>query len=139
MAEITKSRLKKVDPTEPKDYSNMFRQRRINVPEIEKIKDSLDKPSKPSKPPERGLAPGDRFVVKVKEMGVENTYDNIKYLENKLKDNNLTVSEYRKISDDINPLRMSLLNEQMELEDDKKELEKRIRTYQARSSEDQNK
>ena len=50
-----------------------------------------------------------------------------------------TVSEYRKISDDINQLRISLLNEQMELEDDKKELERRIRTYQARSFEDQNK
>ena len=53
-------------------------------------------------------------------MSVENIYDNIKYLENKLKDNNLTISEYKKISDDIKQLRISLLKEQTELEDDKK-------------------
>ena len=56
-------------------------------------------------------------------MSAENIYDNIKYLENKLKDNNLTISEYKKISDDIKQLRISLLKEQTELEDDKKKLE----------------
>ena len=78
------------------------------------------KPSKPSEPCEQGLAPGDRAAVRVKELTVENIYDDIKFLKNKLKDNNLTVSEYRKISDDMDQLRISLLNEQMELEDDKK-------------------
>ena len=72
-------------------------------------------------------------------MTVENIYDNIKFLENKLKDNNLTVAEYKKISDDIYELRKSLLKGQMELEEDKKDLERRIRTHEAKSFMDQNK
>ena len=64
------------------------------------IKDS-DKPSKRSKPSEQGLAPGDRFIICVKELDIENIYDNIKYLEIKLNNYNLTVAEYKKTSDDI--------------------------------------
>ena len=122
---------------------NPYKRRDFTIRTSPKVFDSTieksSKPSKPSEPREQGLAPGDRAAVRLKELAVENIHDNIKFLENKLKDNNLAVSEYRKISDDINQLRISLLNEQMELEDDKNELERRIRTYQARSFEDQNK
>ena len=153
LAELTKSRLKQVELSEQRDFSNMLRPNCNQLSRTQKTKKSskilsnvintldstiknLNKPSKPSEP---AFGPGDRFSIRVKEMDVENTYDNIKYLENKLKDNNLTISEYKKISDDINQLRIILLKKQMELEDHKKDLEKRIRTSQARSSEDQNK
>ena len=63
-------------------------------------------------------------------------YDNIDYLNNKLKDNNLTPSEYKKISDDIDQIKKNPKKEQ-ELHEAKKDLEKRIRTDQARSFKDQ--
>ena len=104
------------------------------------IKDSTIKDSdKQSKPSESGFGPGDRFAIRVKELDIENIYNNIVYLENKLKDNNLKVPEYKKISDDIDQLRKSLLKKQQELYNDKQDLEKIIRTNQARSFEDQNK
>ena len=158
MAELTKSRLKQVEPLEPTYFSNMFRSNRNQLSRTQKtkksskifdniinsldltIKDSTIKDSdKPSKPSELGFGPGDRFAIRVKELDIENIYNDIKYLENKLKDNNLTVVEYKKTSDDIDQLRKSLLEKQQELYDDKQDLEKRIRTYQARSFEDQNK
>ena len=60
---------------------------------------------------------------------IENTYDNITFLEDKLKNNNLTPSEYKEISDDINNSRIKALNQQVELDDFKK----RIRANEARS------
>ena len=47
---------------------------------------------------------------------IENTYDNIKLLEDKLKNNNLLPSEYKEITDDINNSRIKTLNQQIELD-----------------------
>ena len=66
---------------------------------------------------------------------IENTYDNITFLEDKLKNNNLTPSEYKEISDDINNSRIKALNQQVELDDFKKI----IRANEARSFMDRNK
>ena len=136
------SRLKSVKPYRPTaDLSTIRRPPKVFNSTIEK----LDEPSKPSKPSklskssEPGVGAGHRAAVRVKELTVENIYDNIKFLENKLKDNNLTVAEYKKISDDIYELRKSLLKGQMELEEDKKDLERRIRTHEAKPFMDQNK
>ena len=66
-------------------------------------------------------------------------YDNIDYLNNKLKDDNLTLAEYKKISEDIDQIKKYILKKEQELYEAKKDLEKRVRTDQARSFKDQNK
>ena len=44
---------------------------------------------------------GERFNILNKESEIKNMYYNVDYSDNKLKDNNLTLAEYKKISDDI--------------------------------------
>ena len=71
----------------------------INV--IDKLIEGLKEPKKGSDEPKKGVTlgppgPGERFAIAVEESDIKNTYNNIKYLENKLKDNNLTVAEYKK-------------------------------------------
>ena len=61
----------------------------------------------------------------VKEYEIENINDTIKLYENKLKNNNLTVAEYRKISNDIDEMKQSLPKNKQELREAKRELEKK--------------
>ena len=153
LSELIRAKIIPVDTSKPKDYSSMFRSNRNRLSRTQKTKKSskvldnvlsnldstikdIDDSSKPSGP---GVSAGERFAIGVKELDIENTYDNIKYLENKLKDNSLAISEYKKMSDDIDELKKNLLKKQQELYDDKQDLEKRIRTNQARSFKDQNK
>ena len=92
------SRLKSVKPYRPTaDLSTIRRPPKVFNSTIEKL-DEPSKPSKLSKSSEPGVGAGHRAAVRVKELTVENIYDNIKFLENKLKDNNLTVAEYKKKS-----------------------------------------
>ena len=116
--EITKSRLKKLEPIEPKGYSSMFRSNCNQLSRTQKTKksskvldnitDDLNKPSEPSKQrdsPPPASVPGDRFDILVREDEIKNIYDNIKFFENKVKNNNLTLAEYRKISNDIDQMK----------------------------------
>ena len=153
MAELTKSTFKKVGLSEPADFSDLRRPNRNQLSKTQKTKKSskilddnmssldstieiLNKPSELSEP---GTGAGERFAISVKEMTIKDMHDNNKYLENKLKNNNLTLAEYRKISDDIDQKKKNLPKKEQELEDDKKDLEKTVIIYQARSFEDQNK
>ena len=62
----------------------------------------------------------------VKEYEIENINDTIKLYENKLKNNNLTLAEYRKISNDIDEMKQNLPKKEQELREAKRELEKKI-------------
>ena len=52
-----------------------------------------------------GPGAGERFDIHFEEMLLKNDYNNIKYLNDRLKDNNLTPVEYKKISDDIDQIK----------------------------------
>ena len=80
---------------------------------------------KSSKWPYFTLTPGVKTSIMVKEYEIENINDTIKLYENKLKNNNLTVAEYRKISNDIDEMKQSLPKNKQELREAKRELEKK--------------
>ena len=138
LTELTKARLKldnlkPAESIEPEDYSNIFRQSRARTrapaSKIKKSKildnaidsldvaiEGLDKPG-PPRPP-RPLGPpgvGERFAILFREDEIKNMYDNIDYLNNKLKDDNLTFAEYKKISDDIDQIKKYVLKKEQEL------------------------
>ena len=48
---------------------------------------------------------GDRFAILVQEDEIKSMYYDIDCLKNKLKNNNLKVSEYKKISDEIDQIK----------------------------------
>ena len=77
--------------------------------------------------------------INVEERLLKIDYDIIKRLNNKLKDNNLSVIESKKVTDDIVKRKEKVLEREQEIYELKKVLEKRIRTCQARSFKDQNK
>ena len=122
MAKITKSRFKKVEPIEPRDFSNMFASNRNQLSRTQKTKksskildnaiDSLDstieKLNKPSKQWDGPPGPGGRLAILVQEDEIKNIYDNIDYLNSKLKNNNLTLAEYKKIIDDIDQMKKNV-------------------------------
>ena len=164
MAELAKAKLKlgnlkSPEPIEPRDFSNISKStRRVPASKIQKSKiienvldetiTGLDKPfepSKPSKPSDQSKlsspGAGERFAILVMEDEIKNMYDNVEYLNNKLKDNSLTLAEYKKISDDIDKIKKSILTKEQKLYESKRDLEKRTRTRtdQARSFKDQNK
>ena len=66
-------------------------------------------------------------------------YNDINYLNNKLKNNNLTLAEYKKISNDTDQLKKSISKKEKELYELKKSAKKRTKTDQAKSFKDQNK
>ena len=151
--------LRSPNAVESKDYSNIFRQSRartrgrargralvskmkkrevldniINV--LDEAIENLDEPKKDK--PKKGepwdpSGPGERFAIAVKEEKIKNMYDNIDYLNNKLKNNNLKIAEYKKISDETDQIKKKKTKKEQELYEAKKKLEKRIRTDQARS------
>ena len=133
MVELTKPRLKldslkPVESIEPEDYSNIFRSfsfDRTRAPASKIMKseifnnmidsldvaiEGLDKPDPPGPP-----SPGERFAILARELETKNMYDNIGYLNNKLKDNNLTLAEYKKISDDIGQIKQNIAEKEQEL------------------------
>ena len=55
-----------------------------------------------------GPGAGTRSAIKIKELDIENSYDNIKYLESKLLDNTLTYDEYSKIIDNIDQINKNI-------------------------------
>ena len=62
-----------------------------------------------------GPFPGDKSAIKVKEFEIKNDYDKIKYLENKLlNDNSLSYDEYNKISEDITQARYNTPKKEQE-------------------------
>ena len=63
-------------------------------------------------------------------MLLEINYDNIRRLNNKLKDNNLSAAELKKINDDIVKNKNKIPERKQLIYDYKKVLEKRIRTDQ---------
>ena len=105
--------------------------------------EGLDKPDPPGPPhplgPPGPPSPGEKFAILAREEETKNMYDNIGYLNNKLKDNNLTLAKYKKISDDIDQIKKYIAEKEQELYEVKKDLEKRIRTDQVRSFKDHNK
>ena len=60
-------------------------------------------------------------------------------MDDKLKNNNLRLAEYKKIIDNIDQLKKCIPKKEQELYELKKSVEKRIRTNQAKSFKDQNK
>ena len=65
-------------------------------------------------------------------MLLEINYDNIRRLNNKLKDNNLSVAEFKKINDDIVKNKNKIPERKQTIYDYEKVLEERIRTDQNR-------
>ena len=85
------SRLKSAKPYKPTaDLSTIRRPPKVFDSTIEKLDEpskpsKLSKSSEPSKSSKSGVGAGDRAAVRVKELIVENIYDHMKFLENKLK------------------------------------------------------
>ena len=71
-----------------------------------------------------------RDGINVEKMLLEINYDTIKHLNNKLKDNNLSVAELKKINDDIVKNENKILERKQMIYDYEKVLEERIRTDQ---------
>ena len=71
-----------------------------------------------------------RDGVNIEKLLLEIDYDIIKRLNNKLKDNNLSIAESKKINDDIIEKENKILKRKQMIYDYKKVLEKRIKTDQ---------
>ena len=71
-----------------------------------------------------------RDGINIEKMLLEINYDIIKLLNNKLKDNNLSIAESKKINDDIIEKENKILKRKQTIYDYKKALEKRVRTNQ---------
>ena len=100
--------LKPIEPLEPKDLSNIFRPTRAPISKIQKrekssskiLKNVLDTLDESVKDLDKtsGPAPDERFAIYTQELQIKNIYDNVEYLNNKLKDNNLALAKYKKIN-----------------------------------------
>ena len=55
-----------------------------------------------------GPGAGERFAICTSEYEIENDYDNIKYLENKLNYTSLSFDEHKKILDDISQIKENI-------------------------------
>ena len=71
-----------------------------------------------------------RDGINIEKMLLEINYDNIRRLNNKLKDNNLSVAELKKINDDIVKNKNKTPERKQTIYDYEKVLEKRIKTDQ---------
>ena len=150
LAELTKAKLA-VDNIKPliplEKLPDLSKTRKpyvpINIPSVERdeelknTSDILDKIIENYKKKRPGA--GELFSISTKEWDIKKVCDNIKYLEIKLKNNDFTLSEYKKISDDIDQLKKSIPKKEKELYELKKGISKRTRTDQAKSFKDQNK
>ena len=71
-----------------------------------------------------------RDGIDIEKMLLEIDYDITKRLNNKLKDNNLSIAESKKVNDDIIEKEKKILERKQAIYDYKKVLEERIRTDQ---------
>ena len=71
-----------------------------------------------------------RDGINIEKMLLEIDYDIIKRLNNKLKGNNLSIAESKKINDDIIEKKNTILKRKQTIYDYKKVLEKRMKTDQ---------
>ena len=71
-----------------------------------------------------------RDDINIEKMLLEINYDNIRRLNNKLKDNNLNLAELKKINDDIVKNKNKISKRKQTIYDYEKVLEKRIKTNQ---------
>ena len=71
-----------------------------------------------------------RDDINIDKMLLEINYDNIRRLNNKLKDNNLNLAELKKINDDIVKNKNKITKRKQTIYDYEKVLEKRIKTDQ---------
>ena len=112
-----------------------------NTSKIQKIEDTLNSIKKNSKDLEENekYGPGLGFTIHAKELEIENAYNDINILDDKLRNDNLTLAEYKKTIDNIDQLKKDILKKEQELYELKKGVEKRIRSNQAKSFKDQNK
>ena len=112
-----------------------------DIPKIQKIKDTLNSIKKNSKELDKKekYGPGISFAILAKELEIKNAYNDINILDDKLKNNNLTLAEYKKIIDNIDQLKKSIPKKEQELYELKKATEKRIKTDEAGSFKNQNK
>ena len=110
-----------------------------NTPKIQIIEDTLNSIKKNPKELEENekYGPGIGFAIRAKE--IENAYNDINILDDKLNNNNLTLAEYKKIIDIIDQLKKNIPKKEQEIYELKKGVEKRIRTNQAKYFKDQNK
>ena len=145
LAELTKARLalgnlKPLEPFEPVELSvSRASDIEANVPKIQKDEKSTNKDIKKQNELSYGSGAGEKFVIHVKELEIKNAYNDINYLNNKLKNNNLTLAEYKKISNDTDQLKKSISKKEKELYELRKSAKKRTKTDQAKSFKDQNK
>ena len=114
-----------IKPVRPISKSDLSIRKR---PEIPISIEEPSKPSKTSKPSIKvsdnlkiyGPSAGTRSVIKVKELDIENSYDKIKYLENKLRDT-INYDEYSKILNDIDQIKKYIPKKEKELNNLRKE------------------
>ena len=71
-----------------------------------------------------------RDGINIEKMLLEINYDNIRHLNNKLKDNNLSVAEFKKINDDIVKNKNKIPERKQTIYDYEKVLKKRIKIVQ---------
>ena len=71
-----------------------------------------------------------RDGINIEKMLLEINYDNIRRLNNKLKDNNLNLAELKKINDDIVKNKNKISERKQTIYDYEKVLEKRNKTNQ---------
>ena len=138
-AKLELGNLKPVEPFKPVDLSvSRPPNIKVNVPKIQKSK-SIDKDIKKHNGLSYSPDAGEKFAIYVKELEIKNARNDVKYFNDRLKDNDLSLAEFKKINDDIDQLKKSLTIKELEFYELKKDLTKRIRTDQAKSSKDQNK
>ena len=90
-----------------------------DIPKIQKNEKSIDEEmnntlNSISKNKAKSYGPGIGFATRAKELEIENEYNNINKLNDKLKNNDLTLAEYKKISDNIDQLKESISKKEQE-------------------------
>ena len=108
-AKLALGNLKPIEPFEPVDLSiSRPPNIRPNIPSVKKNKrlknlsDSFRKTIKEIENLEkRRPGVGETFAIQTKKFKIENLYVNMEHLNSKLKNNNLTLCEFKKINNDI--------------------------------------
>ena len=78
-----------------------------NTSKIQKIEDTPNSIKTNSKELEKNekYGPGINFAIRAKELEIENAYNDFNILDDKLKNNSLTLAEYKKVNDNTNQLK----------------------------------
>ena len=75
-----------------------------HIAKVQEIEDTINSIKKNLKEGEK-YGPGIGFTILAKELEIKNAYNDINILDDKLKNNNLTLAEYKKIIDNIDQLK----------------------------------